>query len=62
MDRWRGVVPKAESTCIGHKRRFAWPQGIEIDLKKSWAPPGTFMGVRLIPIPMKVVIGNEGGG
>jgi hypothetical protein len=31
---------------IGHRRRFAWPRGIGFDSKKSWAPPGTFMGVR----------------
>jgi hypothetical protein len=42
---------KGQSTRIGHRRRSAWPRGIEIDSKKSWAPPGTFMGVRPHPDP-----------
>jgi hypothetical protein len=41
--------PKAP--VFGHRRRSAWPRGIGIDSKKSWAPPGTFMGVRPHPDP-----------
>ena len=44
-------MPKAESICIGHIRRSAWPRDIGIDSKKSWALPGTFMGVRPRPDP-----------
>jgi hypothetical protein len=44
-------VPKAESARIGHIMRSTWPRGIEIDSKKSWALPGTFMGIRPRPDP-----------
>jgi hypothetical protein len=49
MERWRGAAAKAKSARIGHKRRSAWPRGAEIDSKKSWAPPETFMGVKPRP-------------
>jgi hypothetical protein len=32
------------SALIGHRGRFVEPRGIMIDLKKSWAPPGSIHG------------------
>jgi hypothetical protein len=55
MERWRGAAPNAEIARIGHIRRSACPRGIRIGSKKSWALPGTFMGVKPRPDP------NEGG-
>jgi hypothetical protein len=44
-------VPKDKSARIGHRGIYGWPRGAEIDLRKSWAPPRTFMGARTHPNP-----------
>jgi hypothetical protein len=51
MDQCRGDAPKDESAHIGHRRRSAWPRGIDIDSKNSWAFLRTFMGTRPCPNP-----------
>jgi len=43
--------PATCNTPIGHGRRSAEPRGARIDSKKSWALPGTFMGIRPHPDP-----------